>query len=243
MQETYHAPRSKYSLCCPIPGGTSSLAGGCPIPGQGVPNSWLGVPICGQGRYPSPGQGVSHSWPGVPHPWLEGTLIWGTPSLAGGTPCWGTSRKDMGPVEVLWDEDGVPSPHVNRETPVKTVPSRHTTRAVTRQPFSPKPTTRLPSDALATSTEEKGPYLMMQRGEWGPYPMMQWEGVLSHDAIWGSPFAMMHLKERSCPMTQWNQTSPPLGRQTQLKTLPSLLRGDICQKVCMLLNLPNKRFL
>ena len=31
-------------------------------------------------------------------------------------------------MEVLWDGDGVPpSPHVNRQTPVKTVPSRRTT--------------------------------------------------------------------------------------------------------------------
>ena len=30
---------------------------------------------------------------------------------------WGTSpRKDMGPVEVLWDEDGVPSPREQTET-------------------------------------------------------------------------------------------------------------------------------
>ena len=60
------------------------------------------------------------------------TWLVGTPSLAGGTPGkgpgtsgsimgwrWGTPpRKDMGPVEVLWDGDGVnPSPPgVDRDT-------------------------------------------------------------------------------------------------------------------------------
>ena len=47
------------------------------------------------------------------HPWL-------------GTPSWGTPRKDMAPVKVLWDGDGVP-PRVDGQTLVKTVPSRRTT--------------------------------------------------------------------------------------------------------------------
>ena len=35
----------------------------------------------------------------------------GIPSLAGGTPCWGNPpRKDMGPVEELWDGGGTLSP-------------------------------------------------------------------------------------------------------------------------------------
>ena len=28
---------------------------------------------------------------------------------------WGTPRKDMGPMEVLWDGDGLHSPHVDRQ--------------------------------------------------------------------------------------------------------------------------------
>ena len=75
----------------------------------------------------------------------------GTPSLTGGIPslaggylisCGGgylggdlgpVSRvppgKDMGPVEVLWDGQGVPHPRVDRHIPVKTVPSRRITHA------------------------------------------------------------------------------------------------------------------
>ena len=42
----------------------------------------------------------------------------------------GTPRKDMGLVEVLWDGNGVtPLYPVDRQTPVKTVPSRRTTYA------------------------------------------------------------------------------------------------------------------
>ena len=37
---------------------------------------------------------------------------------------WVSPGKDMGPVEELWDGDGVPP---CEQTPVKTVPSRHTT--------------------------------------------------------------------------------------------------------------------
>ena len=53
----------------------------CPIPG-GDPIPVQGVPLPWPGGY-SPGKG-----PGTSH--------------------WGTPRKDMGPVEVLWDGDGVP---------------------------------------------------------------------------------------------------------------------------------------
>ena len=50
-----------------------------------------------------------------------------TPVLAGGTPILGypsphPSKKNMGPVEVLWDGDGGYPPAVNRQTPVKTLP-------------------------------------------------------------------------------------------------------------------------
>ena len=54
------------------------------------------------GGYPIPGQEE-------PHTWLQGypILDWGTPRKRPGTSHWGTPRKDMGPVEVLWDGDGV----------------------------------------------------------------------------------------------------------------------------------------
>ena len=45
---------------------------------------------------------------------------------------WGTPRKDMGPVKVLWDGDGVTPPGVDRWAPVKTVPSHGTTYAGTK---------------------------------------------------------------------------------------------------------------
>ena len=44
--------------------------------------------------------------PGGSHPWLGVNLSWGTPHLGLGYP----PRKDMGPVEVLWDGDGVNPP-------------------------------------------------------------------------------------------------------------------------------------
>ena len=110
--------------------------------GVGVSHLWLGgYPILG--------------WGGVPHPWPAGTpgsgTILGYPPRKGpGTSHWGTPppRKDMGPVEVLWDGydvppgkdmgpvealwDGygvTPPPPMDRQTPVKTVPSRRTTYA------------------------------------------------------------------------------------------------------------------
>ena len=86
-----------------------------------------------------------------PHPDLAGgtpslvggTPSWGTPGKGLGTSHWGTPppertwdqwryygmdmgyspRKDMGPVEVLWDGDGVtptPLPRLDRQMPVKT---------------------------------------------------------------------------------------------------------------------------
>ena len=57
--------------------------------------------------------------PGLGIPWKgPGTIHWGTPG------------KDMDQqLEVLWDGDRVPPPPpgVNRQTPLKTVPSRPTT--------------------------------------------------------------------------------------------------------------------
>ena len=89
-------------------------------------------------------RGVSHLWWGVPHPRLWGAHLGAPhPDLPGGYPIagsctlfWGTPiltwpegipqvppGKDMGPVKVLWNGDGVP-PGVDRHTPVKTLPSR-----------------------------------------------------------------------------------------------------------------------
>ena len=78
--------------------------------GWGVPHSdlvggthsWLGVPHLHLARgYPIPGSRVPHH--GVPPPRT------GVPPGKGpGTSHWGTPRKDMGPVEALWDGDGYP---------------------------------------------------------------------------------------------------------------------------------------
>ena len=46
-QEAYRPPRSKYSICCPIPGGRY------PIPGRGVPH-----PSLAEGYHPCPGAGT-----------------------------------------------------------------------------------------------------------------------------------------------------------------------------------------
>ena len=66
------------------------------------------------GGYPIPGHGYPPSGTGV-HPWKGPGPVTGVPP-----------GKDMGPVEVLWDGDEVnplpPTPHMNRQTPVKTVP-------------------------------------------------------------------------------------------------------------------------
>ena len=87
----------------------------------------LSYPPRGGGGAIPPGGGISHAWLGVggtlsqitPHPDLAGGTHhgvlpiheWGTPLGKGpGTSHWGTPRKDMGPVEVLWDGDGVHPP-------------------------------------------------------------------------------------------------------------------------------------
>ena len=44
------------------------------------------------------------------------TASWGTPRKGPGTSHWGTPRKDMGPVEVLWNGDGVPHLGVDWQT-------------------------------------------------------------------------------------------------------------------------------
>ena len=99
-------------------------------PGEGVPypdlagGGWWGYSSPGQwGGYPILARGVPHPVlvGGVPHQDLLGgthyrvpppTWDWGTPSprKGPGTRDWGTPRKDMCPVEVLWDRDGVPTP-------------------------------------------------------------------------------------------------------------------------------------
>ena len=122
-QEAYHSPHSKCSLCCSVltwPGGGGSpvLAGRYPI------LTWFGgYPILSwPGGTPScPGQEVPDcdlAW-GVPHPagvvpqsWPVGVDTPGQvnpPRKGPWTSHWGTPGKDMGPVEALWDGDGVPS--------------------------------------------------------------------------------------------------------------------------------------
>ena len=146
----YCLPHSKYSLCCPSQGGWWGIPSqdkGCTLPWgtsspiltRRVPHPRTGVTRPGilpspvliwPGGYPISGWGVPHSGVPSPHPDLDG----GTPRkdmapvevIGDGDGV--LPRKDMGPVEVLWDGDEIPPP-VNRQTPVKTVPSRRTTYA------------------------------------------------------------------------------------------------------------------
>ena len=79
--------------------------------------SW-GYPILAVG-YPIPGQGVSSN--GVPFSW-----DWGTPRKVPGTSHWGTARKDMVPVKVLWgDGAGAPLPPVVNTCENSTFPSHY----------------------------------------------------------------------------------------------------------------------
>ena len=94
--------RTACGITCPsvtCPRGTPSWPGwgwGYPSPGWGVPHpdlagrgySFLGYPLARTG---------------VPL-----TLAWVPPIKGPGTSHWDTPGKDMGPVEVLWDGDGVP---------------------------------------------------------------------------------------------------------------------------------------
>ena len=83
-QQEYRPPRIKHSICCPIP-----RVGGYPIPDWGhTPIAGWGTPLFWpyNGGYPIPGQGTPiWTWLRYPPP----------------------PRKDMGPVEVLWDGEGV----------------------------------------------------------------------------------------------------------------------------------------
>ena len=114
MQEAYCLLNTKYSLWCSVSRGTSSCSG------QAVPHPVLalGYPIL--------------SWPGgtqsCPHMYDCGSpnRDWGTPwkdrdqwKYYGMVPP--PSGKDMGPVELLWDEDGVPLFPCGQTWPVKTV--------------------------------------------------------------------------------------------------------------------------
>ena len=86
-------------LCYPIP------SEGYPIPGQGGTPPLAGEsPTWGIPNLTCPGgtpslAGVGVTYPGVPSRKGHGTSHWGSPP-----------RKDMGPIEVLWDRDGIPSP-------------------------------------------------------------------------------------------------------------------------------------
>ena len=114
-QEAYRPPHSKCSLCW-------SIGGGYP---EYPPQTWDGVPPqTWDGVTPGPEMGYppTLTWDGVPP-----TLTWdGVPPLPG---------PEMGyPPTQTWDgvpplprpEMGYPPRNVNRQTPVKTVPSRHT---------------------------------------------------------------------------------------------------------------------
>ena len=108
-------------------GGTTSLDRGNPIfgwrvlnPWMGVPHSWTGYPHPDLAGVPSCSDLARLSPPSMPGWGTPSRLGWGTPrkgprtshwvlpgrdlGLVAGVPC----RKDMGPVEVLWDGHGVP---------------------------------------------------------------------------------------------------------------------------------------
>ena len=100
---------------------------------QGVPHSWLGVL---HHRVPPSGMGIPPVW--VPPSGTElppgkgpGTTHLGTPGKDighGSIMGWRLlpARKDMGPVEVLWDGDGVPSPQQDGGQ-TENITSHHTT--------------------------------------------------------------------------------------------------------------------
>ena len=100
------------------------MSGGYPVPYLGgTPSQVQGYPISGPGGTPArPGMGYppGQTWDGVPPPgqiWDAAPPLW--PDLGWGTPL--PSRPGR----------GIPLPprNVNRQTPVKTVPSHHTTYA------------------------------------------------------------------------------------------------------------------
>ena len=137
MQEAYRPPCIKYSICCTIlgVGGTVSLAR-VPLarPGQGTSLSRLGwgAPLSG------PGWGTPHvqTWQGIPRKGPR-TSDWGTPwgrdlKPVTGVPAQkghGTSGSIMG-WRWVTPPPRPPPPGVDRQTPVKIVPSRRTTYAV-----------------------------------------------------------------------------------------------------------------
>ena len=115
-------------------------SGGYPVPCPGVPHPRSGgYPVpCSEG-YPIPGLGGTHPRSGGTPSQVQGGThprLGGTPSqVKGGTPL---TRPVMGypaPPSQTWDGVpptiqtwmGYPPRNVNRQTPVKTVPSRHTT--------------------------------------------------------------------------------------------------------------------
>ena len=99
MQEAYRPPCSEYSFCCPT---WVPPRGGTQSPPGGTQS---GTP---PGGYPDPPRGVPGGVPGQVPPSLGGYLD--PPPPGGGYP-------------------DPPSPPVDRQTPVKTVPSRRTTYA------------------------------------------------------------------------------------------------------------------
>ena len=99
------------------------LSWGIPHPGYPHPDLAKGYPIPGWG-YPILGTPVLTWAEGTP-PWVTPIQEWNTsqegnwdqslgyplPQKGPGTSHWGTHLgKDMGPVKVLWDGDGVPPP-------------------------------------------------------------------------------------------------------------------------------------
>ena len=100
-----------------------------PQHGAPPPGTWVTLPGTGY---------LSHLGLGYPTwNWGPPARDWGTPTWDWAPPAWdwGTPirelgpvtgvplGKDLGPLEVLWDGDGVPSPGEDRQTPAKTVPS------------------------------------------------------------------------------------------------------------------------
>ena len=106
-QKGYRPPRIKYSICCPIPGGTPflgrgypSLDGGYAIQGTPCPDLAGGTPC------PDLAGGTPFLDGGYP---ILGALIWTWPGYPLSGPCWGTSCLDLVGVSPCLDLVGVPS--------------------------------------------------------------------------------------------------------------------------------------
>ena len=103
-RKSHTAHRVKYSICCPdLAGGTPSLVSTVVPPAKGPGSSHWGTPGKGHG---TSGSIMGWRW-STPHP----ERTWDQWKYYGMEMEYPPPRKDMGPVEVLWNGDGVTPPH------------------------------------------------------------------------------------------------------------------------------------